>query len=694
MNNVINFVIHATITGIETSVGKVKSLTASFKGMATITQVATGWMGKLKVAISGLFGFAGTLAQIISGVSAAWQMFRENADKAAEAAKEAAKKTIEAWNDAVKALKDYRDSAKLKDKSNEDIRLLDEKIARHQKLLQVMRDNAAWAAKIREMEARSAMNDRAVEQAKLDGALARGEITERQHTLQVRRLEDAERKERQDGRLTPLKNNFSTAEQESQAAQEELRDARKTYENFMSDVQELLLGGTRVMSEDGKVNAEAFARLPQQVKLIRERAARNIRAVDENPGSSSNKERNRQRQTKMMIDDLVQVQQPLVELAQKMGIDLRMTKAGDLYMGNDPKTTADPTKVLTEIQEQLEKGYSDRRTRLDNATSRRDKAADAHQKARQELEKTQKEVDSENAVVSTKRVQEDITAAWRKDKEAEEKRKESEKKRAEAEKAAARRKVEDKRTKANDDESEHKERATHARETASLHLNRGIDRAKHPDVKAGWEALQRLLQVAQTEPDIMKTLLAFANGGALKMSGAAWTTGRRHDMELVRNIMVKGKKADRNDVEQTIRESGRAADEQREAEKASRRGERAASQISDLEKSDRQERDAAAQQQIDTLNAAEDKALQEKAEIEDSIGRSADASLQLSATLSGMTDQLNGLMNTYSTNAMASISAVEMLTSSLSFLAERETQNSARISIVENQIKNIPMSVS
>lgn len=76
-----------------------------------------------------------------------------------------------------------------------------------------------------------------------------------------------------------MKNNFSTTEQESQAAQEELRDARKTYENFMSDVQELLLGGTHVMSKDGKVNAEAFARLPQQVKLIRERAANGIRAV-------------------------------------------------------------------------------------------------------------------------------------------------------------------------------------------------------------------------------------------------------------------------------------------------------------------------------------------------------------------------------------------------------------------------------
>lgn len=277
--NIINFVIQSTTTGVDAAGKVVEKLTHRITGTATAAKVATGWFGKLRFAISSFMGGIGILAQIISGVAAAWQMFRENADKAAEAAKEAAKKTIEAWNDAVKALKDYRDAAKLKDKSNEDIRLLDEKIARHQKLLQVMRDNAAWAAKIREMEARSAMNDRAVEQAKLDGALARGEITERQHTLQVRRLEDAERKERQDGRLTPLKNNFSTAEQESQAAQEELRDARKTYENFMSDVQELLLGGTRVMSEDGKVNAEAFARLPQQVKLIRERAANGIRAV-------------------------------------------------------------------------------------------------------------------------------------------------------------------------------------------------------------------------------------------------------------------------------------------------------------------------------------------------------------------------------------------------------------------------------
>lgn len=102
--NIINFVIQATTTGVDAAGKVVEKLTHRITGTATAAKVATGWFGKLRFAISSFMGGIGILAQIISGVAAAWQLFKEKADQAAEAAKEAAKKTREAWKNATDAV--------------------------------------------------------------------------------------------------------------------------------------------------------------------------------------------------------------------------------------------------------------------------------------------------------------------------------------------------------------------------------------------------------------------------------------------------------------------------------------------------------------------------------------------------------------------------------------------------------------
>lgn len=177
--NIIDFIIHFGIKGLSAVVAGVKGLYAQFKNLVSIIKSSAKWVERLKKLLSSGLTIFGGLASIISQVITLWQMFKKSASEAAESAKEAAKKASDAWKNAKDAVWNYRREAYLKNKPTVDLRALDEKIARHQKLLQVMRDNAAWAAKIRELEARSAKNDRAVEQAKPDGALARGEITER-----------------------------------------------------------------------------------------------------------------------------------------------------------------------------------------------------------------------------------------------------------------------------------------------------------------------------------------------------------------------------------------------------------------------------------------------------------------------------------------------------------------------------------
>lgn len=624
MNNVINFVIHATITGIETSVGKIKSLTASFKGMATITQVATGWIGKLKVAISGLFGFVGTLAQIISGVAAAWQMFREKADKAAEAAKESAKKTIEAWKKAGLAVRDYQDSEDLKKQAEADIRLLDEKIARHQKVLQSMREEASFAAKVREMEARAEGNERAAKQAVLDGELARGEITDREHKLQTRRLEDDERKLRQDSILTPLQTDFDTAAQELSDAKDEAQTAWQAFDALNAQLQGEILGGARIITNDGKINTDAFDNLSKQVASIREQAAKDIRVVDENPGSSSNKERYRRRRQARANKDAAAALRPFAELARKHGMNINVSETGELYEGNDPSNLADPSTVVTNLKKQLENDYKTRKDKRDNAIEKYNKATEKKKQAETILEKNKALVKSENEVVDTKREEEDKTEAHRKREEAKKKEAEAKAKQKEEDAKDERQKTEAKRDKATAAETRHKDAAARARTEGGMHLERVLDNAEgNTAQKAGWDALQRLLKDAQDEPEILKALNDYVNGRKVKAAGKAWTKGRKQDMRLFNDAYHAAGKEDKAEVTQAVNDYARGAEETRLAERAGKRGARESSRLSDMDAADRQTRRTADRQQIDDLNAEVQKLRQEGDAIEQTQGQAA-----------------------------------------------------------------------
>lgn len=102
--DIIDFIIRFTQKGADVVISTFKGI---YKLASSIFGVFKGLIplfNKLRMAAGAVIGTLGPLAPIISAAISLWQMFKERADKAAEAAKEAAKKTIEAWQNATDAV--------------------------------------------------------------------------------------------------------------------------------------------------------------------------------------------------------------------------------------------------------------------------------------------------------------------------------------------------------------------------------------------------------------------------------------------------------------------------------------------------------------------------------------------------------------------------------------------------------------
>ena len=133
---------------------------------------------------------------------------------------------------------------------------LQEQIALNDRLLEQQRERNAFEAEMAQMKAEREGNRRGVQRAILDGQLARGEISSREHLEGYRRLEDAEREEAQAGRMQGLVNARDAAQAKYDAQVAERRTASR---NLREGVRGAMRAG--ILNEGGVERREYWEEL-------------------------------------------------------------------------------------------------------------------------------------------------------------------------------------------------------------------------------------------------------------------------------------------------------------------------------------------------------------------------------------------------------------------------------------------------
>lgn len=196
-------------TGQQVSVS-MKGAAGAAGGLTTALKMAKGAMDVLSrgFAIIGLFN------QVVATVKMVMEWWQE-----------LQKETISAGQKVANQWKMAREEAENTARMRAPHESLREQIALNDRLLEQQRERNAFDAEMAQMKAEREGNRRGVQQAILDGQLARGEISSRQHLEGYRKLEDAEREEAQELRMQQVTTARDAAQAKYDAQVEEHRTA-------------------------------------------------------------------------------------------------------------------------------------------------------------------------------------------------------------------------------------------------------------------------------------------------------------------------------------------------------------------------------------------------------------------------------------------------------------------------------------
>ena len=373
---------------------------------------------------------------------------------------------------------------------------LQEQIALNDRLLAQMRERNAFEAEMAQMKAEREGNRRGVQRAILDGQLARGEISGREHLESVRRLEDAEREEAQAGRMQELTNARDEAQAKYDAQVAEHRTASR---NLREGVQGAMRAG--ILNEGGVERREHWEELATKWADANE-------AVANGPATSilNNAHENAvaNREYERALRERAALRDEILRGAEYMGITATTTgEDGKLVYRNMAEVAAEVMREWDEKRGVLRGDVwkqtaeeDDARTKLSEAQARVD-----------ELERTQAE---EDRGVLQRRAQEDATLAHRADAAAD---------KAEATAEAAR--VEQARR-----EERSALQAGKAAEEAELQAAQGMlagamqmlrERAS-AEQQPAVAALEALLARAEREPEVLGLIEALMRGGQLSVT--------------------------------------------------------------------------------------------------------------------------------------------------------------------------------
>ena len=373
---------------------------------------------------------------------------------------------------------------------------LQEQIALNDRLLEQMRERNAFEAEMAQMKAERDGNRRGVQRAILDGQLARGEISSREHLEGVRRLEDAEREEAQAGRMQELTN----ARDEAQAALDKQAEEHRTAsQNLREGVQGAMRAG--ILNQGGVERREHWEELATKWADANEIVTNYDGPSIFNSGHENVMAR---REYERAFREREAYKREILAGAEYLGIQTNDTdKDGKLVDRDFAEVAAEVMRVWDDKRGKLREDVN---TQTEEENAARTKLSEAQARV-DELERTQAE---EDRGVLQRRAQEDATLAHRADAAAD---------KAEATAEAAR--VELARR-----EERSALQAGKAAEEAELQAAQGMlagamqmlkERAS-AEQQPAVAALEALLARAEREPEVLGQIEALMRGGQLSVT--------------------------------------------------------------------------------------------------------------------------------------------------------------------------------
>lgn len=487
-----------------------KAVAGSMQGMAqgankTLTQVAAGAQatgGQIQTAMAGASAATGGLTTALGVAKGAMDLLTKgfailglfnqvvsSIKLVMDWWKELQKEVISAGQKVANQWRLAREEAENTARMRAPHESLKEQIELNDRLLEQLRERNAFEAEIAQMKAEREGNRRGVQRAILDGQLARGEISSREHSEGYRKLEDAEREEAQGMRMQELtkardeaQRKFANAAAEHNAAQRNL---------------DVLDGKSFVYRLGDREHWESLAAKWADANEV-------VTSYDGpsifNSGHENVLER---RAYEKALKERATLREKILEGAQAMGVNPQKEEEGKLVDRDFAEVAAE---VMQTYQEEFEKMVNAEKTQRDALAKARSEAQQAEIRVA-ELERTQ---DEEDRGVLQRRAQEDATLAYRADAAAD---------KAEATAEAAR--VEQARREERTVLQEGK-----AAEEAELQAAQGMlagamqmlrERAS-AEQQPAVAALEALLARAEREPEVLGQIEALMRGGQLSVT--------------------------------------------------------------------------------------------------------------------------------------------------------------------------------
>lgn len=368
------------------SVATGKQVSAGMQGAAAATGGLTTALGVAKGAMDLLtkgFAIIGLFNQVVATIKMVMKWWQE-----------LQKETITAGQKVANQWRLAREEAENTARMRAPHESLQEQIELNDRLLEKQRKRNAFEAEMAQLKAEREGNRRGVQRAILDGQLARGEISSREHLEGYRRLEDAEREEAQAGRMQELTNardvarrKFANAAAAHNAAQRNL---------------DVLDGKSFVYRLGDREHWESLAAKWADANEV-------VTSYDGpsifNSGHENVLER---RAYEKALKERATLREKILEGAQAMGVNPQKEEEGKLVDRDFAEVAAE---VMQTYQEEFEKMVNAEKTQRDALARARSEAQQAEIRVA-ELERTQ---DEEDRGVLQRRAQEDATLAHRAD---------------------------------------------------------------------------------------------------------------------------------------------------------------------------------------------------------------------------------------------------------------------------------------
>lgn len=458
-----------------------KQVSTNMKAAAGATGGLTKALGVAKGAMDVLtrgFAIIGLFNQVVSSIKLVMEWWQE-----------LQKETISAGQKVANQWRLAREEAANTARMRAPHESLQEQIALNDRLLEQLRERNAFEAEMAQMKAEREGNRRGVQRAILDGQLARGEISSREHLEGYRKLEDEESEEAQGMRMQELTKardaarlKFANAAAEHNAAQRNL---------------DVLDGKSFVYRLGDREHWESLAAKWADANEV-------VTSYDGpsifNSGHENVLER---RAYEKALKERATLREKILEGAQAMGVNPQKEEEGKLVDRDFAEVAAE---VMQTYQEEFEKMVNAEKTQRDALAKARSEAQQAEIRVA-ELERTQEE---EDRGVLQRRAQEDATMAHRADVAAD-------KAEATAEAARVEQARREERTVLQEGKAAEEAELHAAQEMLAGAMQRLRERAS-AEQQPAVAALEALLARAEREPEVLGQIEALMRGGQLSVT--------------------------------------------------------------------------------------------------------------------------------------------------------------------------------